>query len=396
MDDTRDALWIASTALVVAALALSTIAPRQRHYRGWRFWVAALWLASGAALLGALGGRLAGSLAQGLLLGWPVLTLIGLRRFQPRSGWPGGTALDTVALAASLAVLAGAALVSGAQTADGVAALLAPAVAVAGLHLYVAGVLAASTAASTPVRVLAAAIALAGMLPALVDSWLQPGLSAIVLQVLAAAPAALVTAFTTLMMVSERSDRELRASRRRIRVLADLDALTRVPNRRRFDELARRAARQDGAIGSAVAMFDVDHFKLVNDRLGHAAGDRALCLVAACVQETLRAQDIAGRLGGDEFALLLRGADVASALLVAERIVERVQAQAAEHGLPLLSLSFGVVLWQAPEPMVQALARADRALYVAKRLGRSCAVTAHGDGDDPQFSESQRLGLSAS
>jgi diguanylate cyclase (GGDEF)-like protein len=140
-------------------------------------------------------------------------------------------------------------------------------------------------------------------------------------------------------------------------------------------------------------LFDIDHFKLINDRLGHAAGDRALRLVGRCMQDALRARDLAGRLGGDEFALLLAGASLQQALGVADRIVNTLQLRSTEHRLPSVGLSFGLVQVHAGEKLDESLRRADQALYEAKRLGRSCAVAAQGGEDEPVFSESKRLGL---
>jgi diguanylate cyclase (GGDEF)-like protein len=140
-------------------------------------------------------------------------------------------------------------------------------------------------------------------------------------------------------------------------------------------------------------MFDIDHFKQINDVLGHAAGDRALRLVARCVQDTLRDADVTGRHGGDEFVLLLPRTSVDDAIAVASRIVLRAQVLAAEESIPGLSLSFGVVQPQAGETVDDTLRRADLALYEAKRQGRGRAVIALGDEEQPVFSESQRLGL---
>jgi diguanylate cyclase (GGDEF)-like protein len=140
-------------------------------------------------------------------------------------------------------------------------------------------------------------------------------------------------------------------------------------------------------------MFDIDHFKQINDMLGHAAGDRALRLVARCMHDTLRAQDVAGRQGGDEFALILPRTTVDEAMAVAGRIVARAQAMAKEEDMPHVSLSFGVVQAADGETVHDALRRADQALYEAKRQGRGRAVVAFGDEDEPVFTESQRLGL---
>jgi diguanylate cyclase (GGDEF)-like protein len=143
-------------------------------------------------------------------------------------------------------------------------------------------------------------------------------------------------------------------------------------------------------------MFDIDHFKGINDHLGHAAGDRALRLVSRSMQEHLRTQDVAGRHGGDEFVLLLRQTVVRDAMAVAARIVSRIQDQSEEACLPALTLSFGVVQLHHGEAVDDALRRADQALYEAKRQGRSRAVAAIGDEDRPVFTESQRLGLTPS
>jgi diguanylate cyclase (GGDEF)-like protein len=194
---------------------------------------------------------------------------------------------------------------------------------------------------------------------------------------------------------TQRTERQLRESRRRLRWLANIDALTQVPNRRHFVELAARALSRPGAGACALVVFDVDHFKAVNDVHGHAAGDRALRLVARCVQDALRADDVPGRLGGDEFVMLLHDARTSAALAVADRIVQRLQRQAAGSGLPAITLSFGMVEMGPGEPLDDALRRADRALYEAKRQGRGRAVAAAGSEDQPVFTESQRMGLRA-
>jgi diguanylate cyclase (GGDEF)-like protein len=140
-------------------------------------------------------------------------------------------------------------------------------------------------------------------------------------------------------------------------------------------------------------MFDIDHFKRINDLLGHANGDEALRQVAHCVRDALRDQDVAGRLGGDEFAVLLPETTVNDAMAVASRIVSRlVDRQIAPQSAPL-SLSFGVVQMTASETLSEALHRADQALYEAKRQGRSRAVVATGAEDRPVFGESRQLGL---
>jgi len=179
----------------------------------------------------------------------------------------------------------------------------------------------------------------------------------------------------------------------KLRFLADMDVLTRVPNRRHFHELAAQALASSQPGSSTVMMFDIDHFKRINDLLGHANGDEALRQVAHCVRDALREQDVAGRLGGDEFAVLLPDTSVNDAMAAASRIVSRLgDRQIAPRSAPV-SLSFGVVLMKSDETIAEALNRADQALYEAKRQGRSRAVVAIGAEDKPVFGESRQLGL---
>jgi diguanylate cyclase (GGDEF)-like protein len=244
-----------------------------------------------------------------------------------------------------------------------------------------------------PLLWLSVTIALVALLP-LPASWpgyeLRPSIE---LRAAAATLGAVVMAFVALTLIFERTERQLRDTHRRLRLLANLDSLTNVPNRRHFHELATLALRHDSPGSATLLMFDIDHFKRINDQLGHAAGDRALRLVSASMIEHLRSHDVAGRHGGDEFALLLRDTAVAAAGGVAARIVADLQSNAQAAVLPRLSLSFGMVQMLPGEGIADALRRADQALYEAKRQGRSRAVTAEGDEDQPVFSESQRLGL---
>ncbi len=197
------------------------------------------------------------------------------------------------------------------------------------------------------------------------------------------------------LMSWERTEQALRAKHRKLRFLADMDVLTRVPNRRRFHELAAAsiAASRPGA--TVVMMLDIDHFKHINDLYGHASGDEALRQVAACVRKTLREQDVAGRLGGDEFSLVLPDTEASDAISLAARVVALLSERQAESSQTRVSLSFGIVQMNPNETMDDALRRADQALYEAKRQGRSRAVVATGGEAQPVFSESRPLGLDA-
>ncbi|QOY94408.1 GGDEF domain-containing protein [Massilia sp. UMI-21] len=177
----------------------------------------------------------------------------------------------------------------------------------------------------------------------------------------------IVNGFGFLLLCKEKDDAEM------VR-LATVDCLTGLPNRHAFlerAEHARQAAlRQRQPL--ALAMMDLDHFKQINDRFGHATGDEALRVFARTVRETLRAHETIGRLGGEEFAMVLPGADLAAALAAAERLRQAVRhATVITSGTPYtMTVSIGVVVLDPNETLGMALARADHALYAAKSGGR--------------------------
>jgi diguanylate cyclase (GGDEF)-like protein/PAS domain S-box-containing protein len=164
-------------------------------------------------------------------------------------------------------------------------------------------------------------------------------------------------------------------------MLAHTDTLTGVANRRRFMEQAAlelaRARRHGHPL--SVVMFDLDHFKTINDRHGHAAGDAALRHVSTVVAECLRAEDLLARLGGEEFAVLLPYSAQDAAVALAERLRLAIAAQplATAQGLAIpLRASFGVVEVRNDEALdPDALRRADAALYEAKHRGRNRVAT---------------------
>ena len=395
MSPHADTLFIAAAALAVAAASLTGFGLRRQRYRGWLWWVGAMWLTTLGALVAAGSrGALAQTVASLLLMQWPVVTLIGLRQFHARHAIPGQARADASVLAVAGVVVLGAAALD-APGAAWIAAFCS-----LGVHAYAAVLLFRGPAGhdGAPLHSLGAAIAVAAFAPVLAMSpagstglWPNP----LPLRAVGAALGSVVMAFVALMLVCERSERQLRDSRRRLRALANMDALTQVPNRRHFHDLATMALRNDPPGSAVLLMLDVDHFKGINDHLGHAAGDRVLTLVSGALLEHLRAQDVAGRQGGDEFVLLLRRADTRAAMGVAARIVEGVQRRAEEARLPRLTLSFGMVQVTDGERIEDAMRRADQAMYEAKRQGRGCAVAAEGDEDHPVFSESQRMGLTA-
>lgn len=403
-----DITLFSAAALAVASASLTAFGRRRQRYGGWTWWVGAMWVTTiGAALAAVLpwrtGGGLAvvlASLAGLLLMAWPVLTLVGLRRFHPRQALPGHERWDWLALAGATGVaVLGAWAVAASNTgagSQGNGPWVATAAAMA-VHLYAALLLflGPDSREFRPARGLAAVMVLVALAPALA-ALLAPATPApLPVQAAAAALGGVVLAFMALTLVCERTERQLRDSRRRLRVLANQDTLTQVPNRRHFQELADQALRQDEPGTCVLLHFDIDHFKRINDLFGHAAGDRALCLVSQSMLENLRAHDVPGRQGGDEFVLLLRRTTPRDAVGVAARIVAEVQRRAPGHQLPTLSLSFGVVQIAFGEGIAAALRRADQAMYEAKRQGRSRVVTAGGNEEEPVFAESQRLGLLA-
>lgn len=175
--------------------------------------------------------------------------------------------------------------------------------------------------------------------------------------------------------VAERTEELTRANAELSR-LARRDPLTGLLNRRGFEEqagFALSAARRSGAAMSVVAV-DADHFKRVNDELGHAAGDQALRAIADAAREALRESDIVARVGGEEFAALLSGCDGDGALVAAEKICAAMRALSIP-GIGVVTVSCGAAeLAPLASDLVDGLARADLALYEAKRSGRDRAI----------------------
>ncbi len=179
--------------------------------------------------------------------------------------------------------------------------------------------------------------------------------------------------------------RSLRRERARVVRLARHDALTGLLGRRAFLEQLESEWARCARLGLPLSLLavDVDHFKRLNDSLGHAAGDECLRRVARALEEaTRRPGDAAGRLGGEEFALLLPGAAHADAHAIAESLRARIEAERIPHPDspvgPCITVSVGVATAEpagAPGPGCEALLRqADRALYAAKRGGRNRVV----------------------
>jgi diguanylate cyclase (GGDEF)-like protein len=163
------------------------------------------------------------------------------------------------------------------------------------------------------------------------------------------------------------------------RALADLDALTRLHNRRYFHEtLARevaRALRYERRL--AVIVFDLDDFKAINDRIGHLAGDGVLAEAAERLLTAARTADIACRVGGDEFAVIVPEGGVEDGEELAGRIAEAISARPIGNA-GVLQLSAGVAELRAGDQPDDLFKRADDALYRAKELGKARTVAVDG------------------
>ena len=173
---------------------------------------------------------------------------------------------------------------------------------------------------------------------------------------------------------------ELRQKNALLTELSTTDSLTKVNNRRHFLELARKEMERSERLGLmlSLVMFDVDHFKEINDQHGHQAGDEVLVAICRKVNETLREYDIFGRYGGDEFTILLPQTDLTHAHRVGERLEAGVQTLkvGALKGTKL-TISVGVSSRSPSNKDLEALLRkSDQALYEAKKRGRACVVAA--------------------
>ncbi|MBC7956953.1 MAG: GGDEF domain-containing protein [Cytophagales bacterium] len=173
---------------------------------------------------------------------------------------------------------------------------------------------------------------------------------------------------------------ELSGALERIRVLATRDELTGLPNRRHAQDLlaieAKRSWQERAPL--CLCLIDLDHFKRVNDTLGHAAGDEVLRIVARYATPLLRETDVLTRWGGEEFLLLLPDTHPADAEWVVERLRERLGSVETWRERPELRVTFsgGITAHREGETMQETIARADDMLYRAKTAGRDRVLLA--------------------
>lgn len=225
------------------------------------------------------------------------------------------------------------------------------------------------------VRAASAATASARVRPGQTDATNSPGDSASIMGI----PEAEFTpkvrdAIMSLMQEVDRFRRELERATNRIdhlEKLAENDALTPVLNRRGFiREMTRVKSFVDRYnTPAALVFFDLNNFKPVNDQFGHAAGDQVLQRVAGVLVENTRDSDIVGRLGGDEFGVILVNSSAQVAAVKAQKLADSIAAQrfVTDGKAYCVSASYGTHIFEPGDDPVQALAKADEAMYASKR-----------------------------
>ncbi len=183
--------------------------------------------------------------------------------------------------------------------------------------------------------------------------------------------ASLLGSIGFVLMVKERSDRE-------IMLLAMTDSLTQIPNRRALMEQAEHALARRSGLPLALMMIDVDHFKRINDVYGHPAGDEVLRKVAVRLRERMRGQDMLGRYGGEEFCVTVPDTDISGALNLAESLRESISSMPFSTEYIELSITVSIGISFCPSNVTrtlgEVLAEADSALYTAKKAGRNKVV----------------------
>jgi diguanylate cyclase len=157
-----------------------------------------------------------------------------------------------------------------------------------------------------------------------------------------------------------------------------LDPLTKIYNRKSFDEGLVRCIGEasEGGQPLSLLLVDIDHFKMFNDSYGHQTGDQVLRLVAMTLKSNVKGKDIVARYGGEEFAAILPSTDLEGAMRLADNIRKAIQAKellkrSTHEKLGRITASFGVAVYRPGEAPAMLIERADRCLYAAKRAGRN-------------------------
>lgn len=378
-------LTVCVAALATSAGVMTLYAATRRTYRGFAWWVVAQWLLALGCLLQLFRDSAPEllPLANLLLLQWPITVLAGMRRFAARQPSRVPMLADWLLLSLAWGVW----LATWAAEGSLATRVLAFAAGAAVLHLYSAATLwhMAESRGSAAMKLLVGLELSAAALQALrvgfaiggpVDGSGQELLLASGLVILVSS---LVMVYLALMLTAERSEANLNEVHRQLRFLANIDVLTRVPNRRHFHELAAQTLAEGARPPCTLMMFDVDHFKRINDTGGHESGDQVLRQIAALLGRHARGTDRVARWGGEEFLLLMPHTDAAGA----QTALQRLQGELRETqpsvppGCGTLTFSIGVATTSASDLSVDVLvARADAAMYAAKQAGRNRIVAA--------------------
>lgn len=178
-----------------------------------------------------------------------------------------------------------------------------------------------------------------------------------------------------------------------------LDPLTKIANRKSFDEGLRSGiadARQTGN-PLCLILIDIDHFKSFNDSYGHQTGDQVLRLVAMTIKSNIKGRDLAARYGGEEFVAILPNTDLKGAMIVSENVRQAIHGKellkrSTNEKLGRITASFGVAVFRPNDTAGSLIERADRCLYAAKHAGRNRVVNENGLAE---LAETTRSGVTA-
>ncbi len=178
--------------------------------------------------------------------------------------------------------------------------------------------------------------------------------------------------YTQVARMEQEKDCALREAEE-ARQLANTDALTGLANRRSAMAALDRAIVEARSAGTAIALivFDIDHFKQVNDTHGHSTGDRVIATIGEIAGRQARAGQLVARIGGEEFLMVIAGATPQGASGAAERLRLAIEAGTALSPVPPVTVSVGHAMMEAADTSLTLFARADEALYAAKRAGRN-------------------------
>jgi diguanylate cyclase len=167
-----------------------------------------------------------------------------------------------------------------------------------------------------------------------------------------------------------------------VRLESMLDPLTKIFNRKHFDEGLLRACGEAAVSGDPLCLLlvDIDHFKTFNDTWGHQTGDQVLRLVAMTLKSNIKTKDIAARYGGEEFAAVLPSTDLEGGVIVADNVRKAIQAKellkrSTNEKLGRITASFGVAAFRPGDTPASLIERADGCLYAAKHAGRNRVVS---------------------